>query len=152
MAELNPRQLRFVQLYVRLGNVGEAARQAGYNPRTADQQGSRLLKNVKVHEMVEAALQDVQTLFAAEVIPSLRTLIAVRDDVEAPPQVRVTAARDLLDRAGHKPPEKVALSGEVKTQHEDHYHVTQEIVSAHPELIDRIFGSGVGSRSGPGES
>lgn len=150
MAELNPRQLRFVQLYVRLGNATEAAKQAGYSEKSAYSQGQRLLKNVEIAAAIAEAQEDIQAIFAGEVLASIRTLVTVRDDPEAPAQVRVMAARDLLDRAGHKPPDKVALSGEVKTQHEDHYHVTQEIVSDHPELIDRIFGSGVADRSRTG--
>lgn len=37
-------------------------------------------------------------------------------------------------------------SGEVKTVHEQNYNITQTIITEHPELIDRIFESGVESR------
>jgi len=46
---------RFIQRYIENGckNAKDAAIFAGYSERTADQQGSRLLKNVKVIEAVE---------------------------------------------------------------------------------------------------
>ena len=37
------------------GNATQAAIKAGYSARTADQQGSRLLKDVKVREIIEAS-------------------------------------------------------------------------------------------------
>ena len=40
---MNPRQKRFVEEYLRLGNGKEAAVAAGYSPKGAEQQASRLL-------------------------------------------------------------------------------------------------------------
>ena len=40
---LNPRQKRFVEEYLRCGSGKEAAVAAGYSPRSAEQQASRLL-------------------------------------------------------------------------------------------------------------
>lgn len=50
--ELSAKQLLFVEAYN--GNATEAALKAGYSPKTAESQGCRLLKNVKVAEAIRA--------------------------------------------------------------------------------------------------
>lgn len=57
-AELSTKQLAFVAAYLENGfNATQAALKAGYSARTADQQGSRLLKNVKVAAAIQEALR-----------------------------------------------------------------------------------------------
>lgn len=58
---LTPKQERFVAEYLIDLNATPAAIRAGYSEKTADQQGSRLLANVKV----AAALQEAQAKRAA---------------------------------------------------------------------------------------
>jgi phage terminase small subunit len=53
--ELTPRQQSFVQEYLIDLNATQAAVRAGYSPRTAEQQGSRLLSNVKVSSAICSA-------------------------------------------------------------------------------------------------
>lgn len=48
MSELNPKQLRFVQEYLIDLNAKQAAIRAGYAPKAAQEQGSRLLSHAKV--------------------------------------------------------------------------------------------------------
>jgi phage terminase small subunit len=48
MAELNPKQARFVQEYLVDLNATQAAIRAGYSKKTANQIASRLLANVKI--------------------------------------------------------------------------------------------------------
>ncbi|MBZ4373272.1 terminase small subunit [Corallococcus sp. AS-1-6] len=52
---LTAKQERFVQEYLLDLNATRAARAAGYSERTAESQGSRMLRNVKVLESVAAA-------------------------------------------------------------------------------------------------
>lgn len=52
-SNLTPRERRFAHEYVKDHNATRAARDAGYSEHTAGQQGSRLLKRVKVAELVE---------------------------------------------------------------------------------------------------
>lgn len=54
--ELTPRRQKFVAAYLRTLNATKAAKEAGYSPETADQQGSRLLKNVKVRHAINLRL------------------------------------------------------------------------------------------------
>lgn len=52
MAKLTDKQQRFVDEYLIDLNATQAAIRAGYSAKTADQQGSRLLANVKVKQAV----------------------------------------------------------------------------------------------------
>ena len=52
MAKLTDKQQRFVDEYLIDLNATQAAIRAGYSAKTADQQGSRLLANVKIKQAV----------------------------------------------------------------------------------------------------
>lgn len=54
-AAAEARRRRFVEAYITNGgNATEAAVEAGYSPRSAGQQGSRLLKDVKISAAIQA--------------------------------------------------------------------------------------------------
>jgi len=53
--KLNPRQQRFAQAYILAPNGAQAAISAGYSPKTATVQGSRLLTNVNVCAAISEA-------------------------------------------------------------------------------------------------
>jgi phage terminase small subunit len=55
-ADLAPRQERFVEEYLLDVNAKQAAIRAGYSPKTAEAQGSRLLSNVKVQRVIAARM------------------------------------------------------------------------------------------------
>lgn len=55
MADLTPRQDRFVQEYLIDLNATQAAIRAGYSARSAEVEGSRLLRNARVAEAVARA-------------------------------------------------------------------------------------------------
>ena len=52
---MKPKQKTFVDEYLLDLNATRAAIRAGYSPRTAEQQGYRLLRNVQVAKAVKAA-------------------------------------------------------------------------------------------------
>lgn len=54
---LTPKEQRFVEEYLIDLNATQAAVRAGYSPKTANEQGSRLLAKVSVSEAVAAAKQ-----------------------------------------------------------------------------------------------
>lgn len=54
--ELTEKQKRFVQEYLVDLNATAAAKRAGYSPKTAGEQGARLLANVKVQEEIQRAI------------------------------------------------------------------------------------------------
>ena len=57
MAALNVQQKLFAYAYARCGNATEAAKEAGYSPQTARQQGARLLTNEAVVAICEGATE-----------------------------------------------------------------------------------------------
>ncbi len=61
MAELTPKQNRFVEEYIKDLNATQAAIRAGYSEKTAGVQGSVLLKNPKVSEEVKKRLDDIKS-------------------------------------------------------------------------------------------
>lgn len=54
MADLNPRQARFVDEFLVDLNATQAAIRAGYSEKTAESQGSRLLSNAKIADAIQA--------------------------------------------------------------------------------------------------
>lgn len=57
MADLNPKQAAFVREYLIDLNATQAAIRAGYSAKTAEQQGSRLFRNVEVQATISEAQQ-----------------------------------------------------------------------------------------------
>ena len=109
---LTPRQLIFVQEYIKSRNGTQAAIKAGYSPKSAEVQASRLLKNDKIRKHLEKVQdqinRDLREIFVEDAVKAYEVLLNIMNDPEAPHKVRLTAARDLLDRAGYKPVERVA--------------------------------------------
>lgn len=111
MADLSPKQLIFVQEYMRSGNGKQAAIAAGYSEHSAESQASRMLKNDKVKQYLdkkEANLnRDLREMFVADAVKAYNVLIEIMENPSSMDKDRLVAARDLLDRAGYKPTEKV---------------------------------------------
>ncbi|RQQ19720.1 terminase small subunit [Burkholderia stagnalis] len=61
--DLNPKQARFVDEYLRDLNATQAAKRAGYSEKAACQIGSRLLSNVKVQAAITAARERLAKKF-----------------------------------------------------------------------------------------
>lgn len=57
-AKLTEKQQRFVEEYLIDLNATQAAIRAGYSAKTADQQGSRMLANVKVQQAISVAMAE----------------------------------------------------------------------------------------------
>ena len=62
MANLTPKQQRFVEEYLIDLNATQAAIRAGYSEKTAQEQSSRLLSNVMVQEAVQKAKTNSQSV------------------------------------------------------------------------------------------
>lgn len=112
--DLNPKQLIFASEYMRTKNGRQAAIAAGYSERSADSQASRMLKNVKVKQYLdkrEANIdKDLREMFVDEAVNAFNVLLEIMHKREAMDKDRLVAARDLLDRAGYKPVERIAGS------------------------------------------
>lgn len=99
--QLTEKQMAFVEHYVSSGGkVGIAATKAGYAGR---EQGSRLLRDPKIIKIIQQRMMDAIGVHAVKALATVAKLSqSARSDY-----VRLEAARDLLDRAGYKPPERV---------------------------------------------
>lgn len=58
MAKLTPKQARFVEEYLIDLNATQAAIRAGYSPRGADVQGTRLLANARIRSRVDELIAE----------------------------------------------------------------------------------------------
>ena len=111
MADLSPKQLIFVQEYIRTRNGRQAAIAAGYSEHSADSQASRMLKNDKVRQYLDKQAtnlnRDLREIFVQDAVKAYGVLFEIMNDPASPAKDRLVAARDLLDRAGYKPTDKV---------------------------------------------
>ena len=74
---LNKRQIDFVQEYMKTNNVRQSAIKAGYSPKTASVQGSRLLTNVKVSAYIQAITERLESDKIADIQEVMEYLTSV---------------------------------------------------------------------------
>jgi hypothetical protein len=98
---ITPQQQKFIDHFVLTGNASQSAVDAGYSEKTSRQKGHEL-KNLYRSEIVQAT----QKLLIDQVPAGLRWLNELAESAESE-SVRLGAIRDLLDRAGLKPVERV---------------------------------------------
>jgi phage terminase small subunit len=117
--QLSARQTIFVTEYLKDRNGTQAAIRAGYSERTAGEQASRLLANVKVKQIVnkkqENINKDLREMFADEAVNAFKVLKEIMMKGAAMDKDRLAAAKDLLDRAGYKPVDKIVADLTTRT-------------------------------------
>ncbi|MGS4199361.1 terminase small subunit [Staphylococcus pseudintermedius] len=84
MGELTPRQVRFVNEYIKTLNITQSAIKAGYAPNSAHVIGSRLFRNEKVNEYIQSQQDKVMddSILTAKELLHLLTNAAVGDETE----------------------------------------------------------------------
>ncbi len=117
--EVEHRRELFIAAYAQTGNASAAAIAAGYSERSAGTMGDRLMHEVATgtrarearRQYVESSMSDFQRQQRAlceAADDAIRTLVQVASN---PPrsgaQAMVLAAVAILDRAGHKPIERI---------------------------------------------
>ena len=103
---LTPKQAKFVaELLANGGKQGDAARAAGYPPRSADVTASRLVRNPVVQQHLAREMMSCLSLHAVTALHTVATLVSTAQSE----YVRLEAARDLMDRAGFRPPDRQQL-------------------------------------------
>ena len=102
---LTHRQLRFVQEYMKTNNITQSAIKAGYSPKTASVQGSRLLTTVKVANYIEAINERLESEKIADIQEVMEYLTSVmrgekKDQFDLDPSLseRTKAASELARR------------------------------------------------------
>ena len=102
---LYKRQIDFVQEYMKTNNVRQSAIKAGYSPKTASVQGSRLLTNVKVSAYINAINERLESDKIADIQEVMEYLTSVmrgekKDQFDLDPSLseRTKAAGELAKR------------------------------------------------------
>ncbi|MEI2285013.1 terminase small subunit [Paenibacillus polysaccharolyticus] len=132
----------FVTEYLQNGNnATQAAIAAGYSEKTASSQGSRLLKSVEIQQYLNKTEQnlnkDLRMMFAEDAVKAYNVLLEIMQKPDAMDKDRLIAARDLLDRAGYKPIDRVQadVQGEVNHQHE---YIVEQTITTDPESAELL--------------
>ena len=111
---LNPRQEKFAQEYWATGHGTNSAIKAGYSKKTAHVQATQLLKNPKVQKKIKELEEESRALlqqqFARDAIEARKIMFKLMGDNDTPENVRLSAAKDFLDRAGYKPTEDMNIN------------------------------------------
>ena len=104
--KLTPKQEKFVEVYLETGNASESARQA-YNCETdgsARAVGCENLTKPNVILAIDQKKKDLRQRFEEESHRAMEVMIELMNGAKSE-KVRQDAAKDILDRAGHKPSE-----------------------------------------------
>ena len=106
---MNDRQVLFVENYVQLGDAGTAAKLAGYEGKDLigiRRTGYRLRRELQ--QEISAAMEGVMYDKGPKALETVELLMKTsKSDT-----VRLAAAKDLLDRSGFKPRERVVHENE----------------------------------------
>ena len=97
---MNAQQRRFALEYAATGNAAEAARRAGYSPRTARSQGQRLLTNVDVLAYVRELQETTEEARIASVREIKLFWSSLMNDPEQRTADRLKASELLARSAG----------------------------------------------------
>lgn len=122
--EIGEQQKEFVKEYIKLkcSNATQAAINAGYSPKTARQQGSRLLSYAHVQEYLKEQKDKIQDEIRESLLFECKRAVEVEFEIlnnpDARDRDRLDAAKDILDRAGFKPTDEVKVSGNVNNPFE----------------------------------
>ena len=112
---LNERQKKFAEEYWVSGNGTQSAIKAGYSQKTAYSQAHSLLKKPEIQEYIKMKREEAEAAlrqqFSRDAIEARKIMFKLMADDDAPEAVRLSAAKDFLDRAGFKPVEKQEHSG-----------------------------------------
>ena len=107
---LTDKQKAFAREYILDFNATQSAKRAGYSEKTAYAQGSALLKKVEIQQAIDENLkrqeEQLRQQFSTDAIKAREIMFNIMKDDNAPENVRLSAAKDFLDRAGFKPVEK----------------------------------------------
>lgn len=111
-AKLTLKQRKFCLAYLKSGNATQAAIEAGYSEKTAQEQSSRLLSNVILKQFIEShqAKLEESTGITAEKVLNRLWEIQNQDGID-----RVSALKAIQKQQGYEKPTEVKHSGEIKT-------------------------------------
>lgn len=115
MSDLTPKQEKFAQLYVELGNASEAYRVA-YNSKAKAESvhvnASKVLSDARVSLRVKELREQLEEKSLWKRLDSIKTLASIADgtNVEAKPSDRVNAVKALNTMHGWDAPSKLDVT------------------------------------------
>lgn len=111
------------------GNVSqaEAARRAGYAPRSARQQGSLLMADPDVQDVIRSQRAELLEQAGVKVVTHVKNLDTLALDSETPAGARIKASAHLIDMGAEQQPRDVRHL---------HVHLTAEQYEAARRLLD----------------
>lgn len=98
---LTEKQSLFVKEFALCGNATQSAIRAGYSSKTAKQKGHTLR-----HQLQHQIEDETRRLMQSAVPGALAQIVDLASTANSE-QVRLQAARDILDRSGLKPAERI---------------------------------------------
>lgn len=113
MSKLTPKQKKFCDEYIKSGNAKNAAKKAGYSPRTAYSIGNENLKKPELKSYIEKQMKQLESekiagarevleyltsVVRGEQTESVTTAKGVYDDVPVTAKDRIAAAKEILKR------------------------------------------------------
>lgn len=115
MDSLTTKQLRFVQEYMKDSCATKAAIRAGYSERYASEIGYQLLQKTTVSNEIKNLQSEIyhqlRNQFTQDALQARNVLREILDNPYSKDRDKITAAKDLLDRAGFAPVDRKQLSG-----------------------------------------
>ncbi len=110
-------QKKFAEYYSQGYKQGEAARLAGYSPKSADSQAVDNLKNPQIIEYIEqlnkASKLALRLRFSGMATTAYNELTKVLLDQDTPPQTKANVAKMILDYAGMEEPKQLNVTADV---------------------------------------
>lgn len=136
--KLTPRQELFVEFYQQTGNATKAAEMAGYagDQNTLSTIGYENLRKPNVIRALELKKNDLRTRFEQESINAFNVMVSIINDPRVSARTKLDACKDILDRAGYKPSDKVELTGKGGSPVLYETRLTKEIVSRARSLVN----------------
>lgn len=117
--ELTPRQRLFCENYHENSNATQSAIKAGYGEAGAGSEGSRLLKNPKIKDYLDELAKErrerVQSRLSAMSEKAAEAIYNLAMTAESE-NVRATLLKDLMDRGGFKPTDRVEQKSDVNAK------------------------------------
>ena len=124
----------FLEHYIESGDVKESAIKAGYSPDSAESQGYFLRR--KLENEIREKVSKTFGAYSAEMAKIIRDL-AKNSTNE---QTKFSAAKDTLDRAGYRPPDKVEiLDNNEPSDHEELMRQVGASLAANPQVLVDIM-------------
>lgn len=114
--QLTPKQLRFVEEYMIDLNAKQAAIRSGYSPRSAEFQGSKLLADSKVSQVIKKRQEEFSKKKEITLEGLIEDLVYIKDkNKDTFPPAAINAIKEIGKMLGLYAADKIEHSGEVKS-------------------------------------